>query len=172
MPNGTDNSQRTLAIVVVVCTTVVVAMLAVTNKRLAEVTAATTRVANDTMELASATRVHYEPQTFNINMRDQSLKYKDGHGIPACDANVREFVNGDQKQLHDLAREGWYVLSVSTHEVTGNQTNFETGRLKSESETGYRTCSTQGLLYILRRDLGPLAAEEASSEPTPPPEAP
>ncbi len=154
MDRSSQMAVGVMAFVLVVCTGVLATMLTTTNKRLAEVAVSIASVAGDTEELASATRVHYEPQTFVVDMTTRSKIYEEGHGIPACRQQVMRYVNGDTIGLYDLFLEGWYVLSVSTHEVTGNQNNQATGRLKPESETGYKTCDTQGLLYILRKDLG------------------
>jgi hypothetical protein len=104
-------------------------------------------------ELASTTRVQYEPTTFTIKVSRESDTYKPGKGIPACIDYVRQKLNGDEQSLAKLMEDGYYVVNVTTHSQTGNQTDKETGAFKSESETGYRSCGTTGLLYILRKDL-------------------
>jgi hypothetical protein len=129
------------------CTALVMVQLWSVNRSLRS-------IGTSTEELASTTRVHYEPTTFVVNVTRTSDTYKPGKGIPACSEYVRQIVNGDSQSFDDLRADGYYVVSVTTHSQTGNQTNVTTGRRKPEKETGYEACNTTGLLYILRRDLG------------------
>ena len=151
--------------VMVLCTLVIGLLMAQGNARLQAVEDNTRSMAGDTREMASATRVHYEPTTFQIAVADLSNQYAPGRGIPACADHVREYVNGDDKRLVELVGEGYYVMNTTTHSQTGNQTNRDTGRLKPESETGYKTCSTTGLLYVLRKDLSEAAPGGAEEGP-------
>ena len=142
----------------VACAAVLGGLLAVGNARLSQLEQNTGTMASHTREMASSTRVHYEPTTFNVSLSDRSKTYTPGYGIPACTKNVRQSVNGDNRSVWELMAEGYYVMNTATHSQTGNQTDESTGRSKSESEVGYKACDTTGLLYILRKDLG---------EPTP-----
>ena len=150
--------------VMVVCTLLLALLMAQGNARLQAVEDHTRSMAGDTREMASSTRIHYEPSTFQLDMSDQRKKYEEGHGIPACAEFVRAHVNGDGRGLRELVQQGYYVMNTTTHTQTGNQTNFDTGRLKPESETGYKSCHTTGLLYVLRKDLGEFALDGTGEE--------
>ena len=100
-----------------------------------------------------------------MNVSDSSLTYADGHGVPACAEHVRLVTNGDEMTLEDLVVQGYYVINTTTHSQTGNQHNYETGRIKSESETDYISCDTTGILYILRKDVMTAAAQDPDAPP-------